>query len=331
MSSTTYYNLNFLNQYFTSKEFNFINNVSIGNQDLDNLIEKETKIRDVIINFINSLENSISELDHSNDNLELLSEIQDIFTRVNDNLKMMHTLKTSFSEISDKIVNLLIKIESSNSQPDFYFGEIQEIKEMINSFTIKDEEMQSQISFNDTKIKLFFNKDIVKKLLSDYNIVSPFQNENKTKTTNVEPSIEPEDIENENHTLLVSEKNNKVYLPYTKSEISLYLEQYPESYSSFSDVVKSEFIFPLDYYMNHPVIARFREAYSLIKDREAKSVIDALKYAFNLMLNYDLNPVIIAACKTQEQLEHYLSCLKKNKLDEFTDFEIKFEVSLRKK
>lgn len=328
MSNTPYYNLTYLNQYFTSKEFNFINNASIGNQDLDNLIEKETEIRDIIINFINSLENSISNLDHSNDNLELLSEIQDIFTKVNDNLQMMHTLKTSFSEISDKTVNLLIKIESSNSQPDFYYGEIQEIKDMINSFTIKDEEMQSKISFNDEKIKQFFNKDNVKKLLSDYNIDSPFKDENKAKATNVES--DDKTVEKENHTLLVSEKNNKVYLPYSKSEVALYLEQYPESYSSFSDVVKSEFILPLDYYMNHPVVARFREAYSLIKDREAKSVIDALKYAFNLMFNYELNPAIIAACKTQDQLEHYLSCLKRNKLDEFTDFEIKFEVSLRK-
>ena len=79
--------------------------------------------------------------------------------------------------------------------------------------------------------------------------------------------------------------------------------------------------------MKHPVVARFREAYSLIRDRESKSVIDAFKFAIDMMFRYDLNPVIIAACKTQDQLEHYLSCLEKNTLDNFTDFNIKFEVN----
>ena len=84
---------------------------------------------------------------------------------------------------------------------------------------------------------------------------------------------------------------------------------------------------PLDYYIKHPVLSRFREAYSLIRDREAKSVVEAIKYSMNLMFSYDLNPTIIAACKTQEQLENYLTCLENNELDNFKDFEIKFEIS----
>lgn len=93
------------------------------------------------------------------------------------------------------------------------------------------------------------------------------------------------------------------------------------------DVINKEFILPLDYYIKHSVIARFRESYSLVRDRESKSVIDAFKYALDIMFKYELNPAIIAACKTQEQLEHYLSCLERKKLDEFTDFEIKFEIN----
>ena len=76
--------------------------------------------------------------------------------------------------------------------------------------------------------------------------------------------------------------------------------------------------------MKHPVVARFREAYSLIRDRESKKVIDAFKYSVGLMLRHDLNPAIIAACKTQDQLEDYLSCVDKNKLEDFTHFKIEF-------
>ena len=135
------------------------------------------------------------------------------------------------------------------------------------------------------------------------------------------------DVPDYNHCLIVSESSKKVYLPYSKKEIQEYLEKYPDQYESFSDVVNKEFICSLELYAKHPVISRFKEAYYLIRDREAKSVFEALKVAFDVMFNYDLNPTIIAACKSQEQLEDYLDCLKNNNLNNFNDFEIRFEVS----
>ena len=79
--------------------------------------------------------------------------------------------------------------------------------------------------------------------------------------------------------------------------------------------------------MSHPVLSRFREAYSLCRDREAKPIFESLKYGMDMMFNRRLNPAIIAACKTQDQLSHYLNCLEKNDLKNFTDFEIKFEMN----
>jgi hypothetical protein len=130
-----------------------------------------------------------------------------------------------------------------------------------------------------------------------------------------------------NNVLIVSEKEKSVFLPYSEKEVLEYLEQYPDQYKSFDDVVMKEFIFPIDAYLGHSAIARFRESYSLIRDKEAKSVFDALKYAFNMMVRHDLHPAIIAACKSQNQLENYLDCLNRKKLYEFKDFEIKFEVA----
>ena len=58
MSSTIFYtDLDFLNKYFTTKEFDFINNVTLGDQNLINLIDKESKARDIIVTFINNLKN----------------------------------------------------------------------------------------------------------------------------------------------------------------------------------------------------------------------------------------------------------------------------------
>lgn len=41
----------------------------------------------------------------------------------------------------------------------------------------------------------------------------------------------------------------------------------------------------------------------------------------------NLSPFIIAACKTQEQLENYINLLEQNKLNEFKDYEIRFELN----
>ena len=362
MNTVTSYNLDFLNNYFTSNEFAFINNANLENQKLDEIVSKETRTRDIIVNFINNLHNSISDIHNDethSDFLALLSEVQEIFERINNNISVIQDLKQDSSHILNEIVELLIQIEEHPDNQEIYSNKVQNLKNEINTFSVKNEDVRSKILLNDIKIDTFFQKNIVKKYLASFdtemklnhykNVVdetTPSENEylsvntdipssdntseadtdslsNSTKSTvaNISENFE------ENHTLRVSEKSKKVFLPYTKQEIALYLEQYPDSYTSFEDVVNKEFVLSLDYYMKHPVVARFREAYSLIRDRESKSVVDAFKFAIDMMFRYELNPVIIAGCKTQEQLEHYLSCLEKNSLDDFTDFNIKFEVS----
>lgn len=331
MPTTLYKDLNFLKNYFTSKEFDFISNATIGGQTLDYLIDKETKIRDTIVNLINNLEKNQENLEASQSTIDFVNEIQNIFAKINENLQLLNTLKNDFLAISERTIDLLIHIESSNDDSSSYNSQIKEIRNMINMYSLENEKLQEQINNNNRLIDDFFKKDNVHKYLRIFNI--EYTNElkhSRTLFSNIRSNDSFSDFPEENHVLRVSEKDNRVYLPYSKSELTLYMEQYSDSYASYADVIKKEFILPLDYYMKHPVVARFRETYSLIKDREAKSVMDGLKYAFNLMFKYELNPIIIAACKTQEQLENYLEALEKNKLDEFKDFEIKFEVSLHK-
>ena len=362
MDTITSHNLDFLNNYFTSDEFTFINNANLENQKLDEIILKETKTRDVIVNFINNLHDSISDIHNSEthtDFLTLLSEVQEIFERINKNISIIQDLKKDSSDILNEIVELLIQIEEHPENKEIYSNQVQDLKNKINTFSTKNEDVRSKILLNDIKIDTFFQKNIVRKYLASFDteIHLNHQKNSLDETVSIKSdnlstnsrtssshdssfsdtntlldsteSIVSDIFEDskENDTLLVSEKKKKVFLPYTKQEITLYLEQYPDSYTSFEDVVKKEFVLSLDYYMKHPVVARFREAYSLIRDRESKSVIDAFKFAIDMMFRYDLNPVIIAACKTQDQLEHYLSCLEKNTLDNFTDFNIKFEVN----
>ena len=45
------------------------------------------------------------------------------------------------------------------------------------------------------------------------------------------------------------------------------------------------------------------------------------------MFNYDLNPIIIAACRNLDELDIYLDCLLTNQLYDFKCFQIIFEVN----
>jgi hypothetical protein len=125
------------------------------------------------------------------------------------------------------------------------------------------------------------------------------------------------------NTLVISEVLGKVILPYTKTEIEDILKKLSGKYVSAEDVIERAYTLPLKYYKASS-IARFKEAYKLIKEREHGSTREALDLAFELFSNYNLHPAIITACKNINELDIYLSCLEYNELDDFHFFKIIF-------
>jgi hypothetical protein len=169
-------------------------------------------------------------------------------------------------------------------------------------------------------------------IIQDFSVIKEVLNATSKTALQDEKTIVKDFFSNDvkisdNNTLIISEQEKCVFLPYTISELSSYLELYPKEYNCLSNVVNKEFILPLDYYTKHPSLSRFREAYSLIRDKEAKTVFEALKYSSSLMFKYDLNPAIISACKTEEALNHYIDCLENNKLDDFNVFKIEYKIN----
>ena len=45
------------------------------------------------------------------------------------------------------------------------------------------------------------------------------------------------------------------------------------------------------------------------------------------MFKYDLNPIIIAACRNLDELDIYLDCLEEDEVNKFKCFDIRFEIS----
>ncbi len=126
--------------------------------------------------------------------------------------------------------------------------------------------------------------------------------------------------------LLVSEKDQKAYLPYFISDIEKIYKNSNKKYSSYQDVIEEEYILPLNRFKN-ACFSRFRETLNLVIHKEHGSIIKALDLGLELSFNYKLNPIIIAACRNLDELDLYLDCLEEDELFDFDCFEIKFEVA----
>lgn len=344
MEQSVIYNNTVFNNLFSPKEFEFLNYMNNSLEKIDDIIEKEKANENMIIKFIDNLHNMLSsnsvniDLETTNN---LISELKNILNLLNDNIKTLESNKQTYHEIKNDIVDLSLKANSENNSKNNYksSSELAELRTGLNIFANTIEKTKSQIFLNDIKVDNFFTKPIVKKYL----LYCSSGIQNITNSTEYVENLEPNSQGTENNSsdsltnskatnednpvLIISERDKKVYLPYSKKEVLTYLEQYPEQYKSFDEVISQKFIFPLDFYIKHPVVARFRESYSLVRNKESKPKIEALKFAIDTMFHYELNPAIIAACKSQNQIENYLSCIKEKRENEFTDFEIKFEVS----
>ena len=333
----TLYNNTFLNSLFTSDEFNFIKHLDSNNEEFSKLLENEKKIRDVIVNLINGLNESIrqSNINRQNSSKEvtMLSKAQNIFEAVNSNISMLQINEEISNNINKEIIDLLIKVEADegNISESKYTDEISGLKVKLADFSNVVDDMKKTIIQNDSAIQSFISNPEVQEYFRTYSIkysnIMPIEHKNDSNKTNEKVNIVSKDIKENNNCLLISETKKRVFLPYSKSEVLEYLDKYPDQYTSFEDVVKQEFIYPISHFLKHPAVSRFREAYALVRDREAKSIFDAFKVAMDMMFNYNLNPAIIAGCKSQNQLENYLECLETQHLDDFKDFEIKFEVA----
>ena len=114
-------------------------------------------------------------------------------------------------------------------------------------------------------------------------------------------------------------------MPYNLEGIKLYYQNNLNKYSSIEQVVKENYTYPVSHFKPFAV-SRFREAYKLIKKRENGSRLNALSLAFEMLVNYNVHPAIIASCKNVDELDIYLSCLDDNQLDEFNKFKIRYEI-----
>lgn len=317
-----------LRLFFSEENLIFLKNMNEELSKIEMLLEKNQNKEEKYSLFLTAL----TTKDFSNTNKEYFLDVKNIYDILEKNTALLKNLKSTLSTLSTKLLALVLS-DSSSTTPEL----VNEINNNLNHYIELLDEMKTDFIQNNLSVNTFtsyhstrlllttFDMDLGENLDESINLISP-----NSTTSQINTSYSDMVGTNENKVLIISEKENKVYLPYKKTELKAYLSQYPTSYYSYKNVIEKEFILPLNYFMNNPSMARFRETYSLYRDREATSVVEALKKALSLAFKSELNPAVIAACKTKKQLNNFILCLDENKLNDFSDFEIIYDVKPQK-
>lgn len=317
-----------LRMFFSEENLIFLKNMNEELSKIEMLLEKNQNKEEKYSLFLTAL----TTKDFSNTNKEYFLDVKNIYDILEKNTALLKNLKSTLSALSTKLLALVLS-DTSSTTPEL----VNEINNNLNHYIELLDEMKTDFIQNNLSINTFtsyhstrlllttFDMDLGENLDESINLISP-----NSTTSQINTSYSDMVGTNENKVLIISEKENKVYLPYKKTELKAYLSQYPTSYYSYKNVIEKEFILPLNYFMNNPSMARFRETYSLYRDREATSIVEALKKALSLAFKSELNPAVIAACKTKKQLNNFILCLDENKLNDFSDFEIIYDVKPQK-
>ena len=255
---------------------------------------------------LNSIIQNISQLEILTTLSVILKNLKDNLDFTKTNLSTLESLKHILTTIDFSDSKSLEAVENYNTLVSNFDILLYESMCNINAFIF--EYMKHIESFTRNSVYNYTDKQI--------NLKGTQENELKTEELK------------DNKILLISETQNKVFLPYSISDLKNKLKN-STLYNSIEEIINNEYILSLDKYKNS-IIARFKETFNLMRKKENASISDSLDLALELSFNNLLNPAIITACKNLDELDVYLDCLNSNELDKFTCFEIKYEILPRK-
>jgi len=286
-------------------------------EDLNEQEKRENKKIEIILDFLDKFNNYL-ENDNNEKNTKSYIRMLETLKKLSDNLRInkvnINNLKTFLNNLFSESLDIT-----------------DEFKNKINEYNNLAIECKKNISKSSDQFENFITEYI--KNMTFSNVEKSIDNvDDNTNTINIESNedIQEQNIKEttqdlkDNRVLLISETQKKVFLPYNTEDLEKILQK-KKKYNSIQEVIDNEYTIPISKYKN-PTLSRFKEAYKLMKNKEDFSVLESLDLAFEVTFNNSLNPAIITACKSLNELDLYLDCLETNSLDKFEPFEIKYEV-----
>ncbi len=295
-----------------SKDKNTIKLLEIEKKSLNSMLDIQKNLNKQILQFLKNFFGDLKlelNFDSENKAFHYINEATSILNHSNTNIEKLNTLLKKLDEILLEISNN--SVEEKIIQYNNIFN--QDI-DILYKNTSLIEEFIHKISLQN-----------LANILEEINQTSEESSKDSNEATNLIDSnlLNSSFIEN---TLVISEMQGKVILPYKIQEINNILFNNNDKYSSIEDVIEKLYTRPMKDY-RFSAITRFKEAYKLVTEREHKSKMQALSLASELFANLSLHPAIITACKSLDELDIYLACLEDNTLDEFPFFEVKYEIA----
>ncbi len=281
---------------------------------IDSLIELQTKQQNTISNYMNVFFSSPEYI-----NIETVEELKKFSTEFKDNLSKTNTNIDLLSSYKQEISNLPSQKENCN--PDSINEKSMHI---CQSVLLSISEIESSLQeFSNEFCKYNATKESTN---DDYETESmKFINQKDIVETTAKADTKPLfDTTIPENTLVVSEKSNLIYLPYTNEELRKLKETHP---NATTDAIINKYYTRKAKDYRNPPIARFKEAYKLVRNKEKMSIIDASNLGLELCFKSSLHPAIISACRSINELDEYLGCMEHNRTDKFGGFHIQFDVA----
>lgn len=294
---------------------NLTNNIEIEKENIKQIIELyENKKNNLlaITNNVVEVTDSINKKKLENF-YETISSLKKLFEEINTIQQFASQLKNDLEE------TLTLYHKSSENNKN-------EIKANLVEYNKQRDELTHKIlKFENTSSSVLNSAIALSLKVSNKKAKKSHTFINNYNTTNEKTKIDIELEPHDNNTLIISEKEQKAFLPFFYSEVEAIYQKSDHKYQTLQEVINDLYILPLSRFKNS-ALARFRESFHLIREKENGSITKALDLGLELMFKYELNPIIIAACRNLDEFDIYLDCLEENELYDFTCFEIKFEI-----
>lgn len=319
-----------------------MNSLNLEKETLEYRLQSQENIKNIILNSIQNFADSTQNVDlKSVDNVvDFLKDLKSSLNLCNENISYIADLLNNINELIDCANNDIPNFQKSLNYYNLKYADsnkhILESNQKIESCLFQISKI-AEVSFSKSQNNASTNEDYedrnvqnVSKTNNPKNSIESNYEEANNVSTKVNSTSNIENVDTSSYkenTLIVSERTGHVTLPYTISELNEIIEKNPNKYYSIDSVIAKKFTLPIKVFKNS-FIARFKEAFKLMRHREHASIRDALDLGLELMFCYKLHPAIISACKNLEELDIYLDCLEGGRTDMFECFKIIFELPL---
>lgn len=218
-------NANDLKKYFSEENLEFLKNINAEQTKIDNLSEQNRQKEEKYSQFLTLL----TTKDFSNTNREYFLDVKNIYSLLQKNSELLKNSKSALSALSAKLLTFMLQAEEKDS-PKL----ANEINDLLNKYIELLDDMKKNLVQNNISINTFTSYHSTKLLLTtfDMDLGDNLQEELILLSPNatfgkIETSYTDLIGMTENQVLIISEKENKVYLPYKKTELKSYMSQYP--------------------------------------------------------------------------------------------------------